>query len=124
MLQQNGKFIRTSLITAFSLAPVIASGAENTITLEDSALICAIDNVYGVFEGSTFIPNPDTHLYEDRPILLTIPKKEDRVFQDKRGWALWVENANAENGFSSASHAFNEADLEWYLNYTYLSENA
>lgn len=94
---------------------------SQTITLDSATLICSINRVYGVFKGSSFIPDPDDHGFTKGPKILSLPSISDRISYGSRGWVLWKEDATESNGFSSISNAFNETTLEWYLNYTFFS---
>lgn len=99
------------------------SQQNQTITLDSDTLICSIDRVYGVFKGSSFIPDPDDHGFTEGPKILSLPSISDRISYGSRGWILWQEDATENNGFSSSSNAFNETTLEWHLNYTFFAGN-
>lgn len=126
------KFTRSAIL-ALGLAPTInlalvttAKSQEEpkntTIALPANQLICSLESAYGVFRGSSFIPDPQKHGYSLTPKILKLPDSDNRIFREKRGWVLWIENPTEENYFSPTSHAFDEANFEWFLTYTYFDK--
>ena len=115
-----------ALMTSLTFVAAASSQeAQNNaaITLSGNFLICGLDRASGVFNGSSFIPDPKKHGFSPTPKALNLPDRDDRIFQEDSGWILWMENPTEENYFSTESNAFNEENLEWFLTYTYFSDD-
>jgi hypothetical protein len=118
------RFNILAVVLSMVAAPASTQEAQQnqTITLDSATLICSTNRVYGVFKGSSFIPDPDDHGFTEGLKILSLPSINDRISHGSRGWVLWKDDATESNGFYSVSNAFNETTLEWHLNYTFFSD--